>query len=176
MNKLLTKLKLLKESTIELPVEKYDFVSILKSHVDEKDLGYFSDMGDVFYSSDAEYKGRINSYGFELKKRRKFFDYNMNFALAKGHFNQQGDILQINMEINAFTNPIKLLFIIVPIFYLFSIVMIIAQGEAETSMAIIPLLLFHALFMFGIPYFIMRRSVNRMKYDLERDLYFMLKK
>ena len=175
MNKFLTKLKLLKESTIELPVEKYDFVSILKSHVDEKDLGYFSDMGDVFYSSDAEYKGRINSYGFELKKRRKFFDYNMNFALAKGRFNQQGEVLLIDLEINAFSNYMIPFYVIVPILYLFSILMAL-QGGFEATIIALPFIVLHGLLMLGLPYIFMRRSVHRMKHDLERDLYFMLKK
>lgn len=175
MNKLLTKLKLLKESTIELPVEKYNFIAILKSQVDEKDLGFFSDMGDVFSSSKTDYKGHINSYGFELKKKRKFFDYNMNFAKAKGRFNQQGELLQINVEINGFTNQMIPFYIIVPIFYLFFILMTLQEGF-EAAIIAFPFLLIHGLLMLGLPYFFMRRSVKRMKYDLERDFYFMLKK
>ncbi|WP_299763851.1 hypothetical protein [uncultured Dokdonia sp.] len=175
MNTLLTKLNLLITTTIELPIEKYNFISIVNTSIDQSDLGYFSDMGDVFSSSKAEYKGHINSYGFKLKKKRKFFDYNMNLATAKGHFNQQGDTLKINMEINGFSNQMAPFFIIVPIFYIFSITMTL-QGEDVASLAIIPFLLLHGLFMLGIPYFIMRRSVKRMQYELERDFYFMIKK
>jgi hypothetical protein len=35
----------------------------------------------------------------------------------------------------------------------------------------LPFILFHAAFMFGIPYFIMRRSLRSTKYDIERDIY-----
>ncbi|WP_299681904.1 hypothetical protein [uncultured Dokdonia sp.] len=175
MNKLLTRLNLLKTTTIELLTEKYNFISIVNSNIDQSDLGYFSDMGDVFSSSKAEYKGHINSYGFKLKKKRKFFDYNMNFAKAEGRFSQQGDTLKINVEINGFSNQMAPFFIMVPLFYIFFIVMAL-QDSFEASMIAIPFLLLHGLFMLGIPYFIMRRSVKRMKYELERDFYFMIKK
>jgi len=39
----------------------------------------------------------------------------------------------------------------------------------------VPFLFIHAAFMFGIPYFMMRRSVKRMKHDLEREFYYMTK-
>lgn len=176
MDKLLTKLNFIKTATIELPIEKYNFISILNSNIDKSELGYFSDIGDVFSSSKAEYKGHINSYGFKLKKKRKFFDTNVNFATVEGQFDQQGDTLKIKMEINGFSNQMAPFFIMVPLFYLFAIVMVFQGGGTESSIIAIPFLLIHALFMFGIPYFIMRRSVKRMKYELERDLYFMIKK
>ena len=176
MNTLLTKLNLLTTTTIELPIEKYNFVSIVNASIDHSDLGYFSDMGDIFSSSKAEYKGHINSYGFKLKKKRKFFDYNMNFATAEGRFTQQGDTLKINVEINGFLNRMIPFIIIVPIFYLFFFIMTLQGGGPEASIIAIPFLLIHGLFMIGIPYFIMRRSVKRMQYELERDFYFMIKK
>lgn len=39
-----------------------------------------------------------------------------------------------------------------------------------------PFLFFHAILMFGIPYFIMRRSTQRLKHELEREFYYMTKK
>jgi hypothetical protein len=39
-----------------------------------------------------------------------------------------------------------------------------------------PFIFFHALFMFGIPYFMMRNSVQRLKHELEREFYYMTKK
>ena len=174
MNKLLTRLNLLKTTIIELSIEKYNFISIVKSNIDEKELGLFSDMTDVFYSSEAEYKGHIDSYGFKLKKKRKFFDYNMNLAIAKGHFNQQGDTLKINVEINGLSNQMVPFFVLIPIFYLFFIATTLLADDAA-SIVMIPFLLLHGLFMLGIPYFMMRRSIKRMKYELERDFYFMIR-
>ena len=40
---------------------------------------------------------------------------------------------------------------------------------------VFPFLVVHAAFMFGVPYFMMRRSTNRMKYQLEREFYYMTK-
>lgn len=34
----------------------------------------------------------------------------------------------------------------------------------------------HAAFLMGIPYLIMRRGVARMKYELERDFYYMTRR
>ncbi|MDX1829044.1 MAG: hypothetical protein R3342_13470, partial [Lutibacter sp.] len=40
----------------------------------------------------------------------------------------------------------------------------------------LPFIFIHATFMFGIPYFFMRRGAKRMKHELEREFYYMTKK
>ena len=40
----------------------------------------------------------------------------------------------------------------------------------------LPFLLFHMLLMFGIPYFMMRRSVKILEQELEREIHFVVSK
>jgi hypothetical protein len=40
----------------------------------------------------------------------------------------------------------------------------------------LPFIFVHAAFMFGIPYFIMRRGAKKMKHELEREFYYITKK
>ena len=174
MKDFLRKIHLTNNFTIEFEIDKNDFFKILQSNVDESQPDFF----DAFSSSKNEYKGIVTQDSFEIKRKRRFFDMNFNFAKAKGTIIQRHSELIIDTEINAFQGNMIFMFISLIAFYL---VFIIAFATADdingdaTGFAF-PFILVHALFMFGIPYLLASRSVSRMKYDLERDLYFMIKK
>jgi cytochrome c biogenesis protein CcdA len=81
-------------------------------------------------------------------------------------------------EFRLHTRQMMFMYGFLIVFYL---IFIIAFSTADhikgnASGFAFPFILIHALIMFGIPYLMMRRSVSRMKYDLERDLFFMTKK
>jgi hypothetical protein len=46
-------------------------------------------------------------------------------------------------------------------------------GGNMPRIAFIPFIVFHATVMMGMPYLFMRRSVKKLKYDLEREFYFL---
>jgi preprotein translocase subunit YajC len=48
--------------------------------------------------------------------------------------------------------------------------------EGNGAQFAIPFIFIHAVFMFGIPYFMMRRSARKMKHDLEREFFYLTKK
>jgi hypothetical protein len=50
------------------------------------------------------------------------------------------------------------------------------NGENTVPFFMAPFLLIHMSLMIGVPYFIIRRSVNRMAYDLERDFHYWVTK
>ena len=174
MKELLRKLRLIDNFSIELEIDKYEFFKILQNNIDEKQ----SDFLEAFSNSNYEYKGIVNQDFFEIKRKRRLFDMNLNFSKAKGTMTQKGSKLIIETEINAFQGQMMFMFIF---FFFFYVIFIIAFSTADNingnaSGFALPFIVVHALFMFGIPYLMMRRSVSRMKYDLERDLYFMTKK
>ncbi|MDX1830013.1 MAG: hypothetical protein R3342_10760, partial [Lutibacter sp.] len=70
--------------TTEIEIPKNEFVSIFKKHVDEGSIGIFSDTFDIFSSSKNEYKGYVGLDGFKIKRRKRFFDMNMNLSVANG--------------------------------------------------------------------------------------------
>ncbi len=172
MNDFPHKIGLIDTLKIELSISKSEFVRILQNNIDESD----SDFGDIFSSSKNQYKGIVNLDGFELKSKATFFTSQMNFAKAKGIFSHENNHLVIDTEINGFSGKIKFLYSVLFIFYPIFIAGFFFADNNESKLFIIPFLLIHATLMITIPYFTAKRSVSRLKYDLERDFYFMIRK
>ncbi|CAD0008425.1 hypothetical protein FLACHUCJ7_03773 [Flavobacterium chungangense] len=63
------------------------------------------------------------------------------------------------------------------LFYsIFIFATIFSSADNAVPFFLVPFLLFHMSVMLGIPYFVIRRSVKRMIYDLERDLHYWVTK
>jgi hypothetical protein len=174
MNKLLTKLKLVDYHEFTLPVDKNHLVNKLKANVDRGSTSNFLSGLEMFSSSKNEYKGEVLADSFHLRKRPKMFDMNsMTSAKAKGILNEVANGTQVNLEINGFTGQFKPFLILVPIIY---IIFIIAFLSSDTFPAFgLVFILVHGVFMLGMPYMFMRRSISRLKYDIERDMYYMVR-
>ena len=177
MKNLLIKLKLIDYLNTELKISKSEFLRKLNLIVDEGSTNSLTDIFDVFSSSKNEYKGKVDFSKFEIKRKRKFFDINFNFPLAKGTVNQKGELLYINTEINAFKGLIVFFFIILLIFYSIFLITLIFGGinEGKESLIIIPFILIHGSLMLGMPYLFLRKSVERFKYNFERELFYLTK-
>jgi len=171
MGDILEKLKLIDSIVIELPISKTEFIELLENNIDQKQ----SDVFDVFSSSKNEYKGEVTIEGFELKKKRRLFEMNINTAKAVGVFEEHEDTLIIHTEINAFQGQAKLIFGSFILFYIIFISAFLFVGD-DFPLFVLPFILLHASFMIGVPYLLVKRSVRRMKYDLERDLYYLATK
>jgi hypothetical protein len=176
MNDFLRKIHLVKDISIQLPVSKVDFIQKFRNNVDESDLGFVP--FEVFQSSRNEYKGNISNNSFELKKRRKLFDTNSySFAKVTGHFTEDDNRVNIKAEINGFKKRMIFFLGIMIIFYsIFLIGSFFSAGDNPAPFFFLPFILIHMSLMFGIPYFIIRRSIKRMTYDLERDLHYWVTK
>ncbi|MTB50696.1 hypothetical protein [Lewinella sp. W8] len=177
MKDLLEKLHLLQYQTIRLNLPKTVFVSRLREQVDEGSIGIFSDSFDVFSSSKNEYKGHVDLRGFRIKRRKRLFDFNMNLAIASGTYREEGEQLIIDTEINGFSGVMIPFYIFVALFYVIFIAIFLGAGEMDGAMPVfvLPFILLHALFMFGLPYLLMRGSVSRMQRELEREFFFLTK-
>ena len=177
MKELLKKLKLIDYLQTELIIQKNDFVNKLRNHVDEGSTGLFSDTFDVFSSSKNEYKGEVSFNGFKIKRRRRFFDMNMNMAVANGTYSQKDDKLIIDTEINGFHGMMIPFYIFCFIIYGVFIVGFLSADEIGGNAPgfAFPFIIIHAAFMMGIPYFIMRRSTKRLKHELEREFFYLTK-
>jgi hypothetical protein len=177
MKEFLKKIKLIDHFSTEIQMEKNMFVNKLKNSVDDDSMGVFSDTFDIFSSSKNEFKGHVGYDDFKIKRRRRFFDTTMNFAIAQGTYIQKGELLVIDAEINGFKGMMIPFYIFIAIFYaVFIGTLFIADSTPGVVVGFaFPFLLVHATFMFGIPYIMMRRSVIRMKHELEREFYYLTK-
>ncbi len=174
MQEFLRRLKLIDTMTTTLPTSKVEFVNRLNEITDEGSTGILSDPFDIFSSSEKEFKGQVNSTGFKIKRRRKFFDTNKNFAVATGTFKEDIGQLTVETTINGYNNFFIVFYVFLLIFYSVFIIGILFS-DAKEVFFVIPFLFLHGIIMFAIPYFIMRRSVKRMKYELEREFFFFTK-
>jgi hypothetical protein len=170
MTDFLKKIRLIQDLKIELLIERSVFVKTLEANID----GYQSALTDIFSRSKHIYKGTVSYEGFSLKRKRKFFDSNMNWANAKGVFSQMGDKLIIDIQLKVF-HPIMVLFVILLVFFYAAAFIMLLMGDMEAAAWTVPITFVHALLTFGIPYMLIRRNVHLMKYNIERDLYFIMK-
>lgn len=176
MNDFFKRIKLTDHLKTELEVSKSDFINAFKNQIKPSDLGLFSDFSDVFSSSKKEYKGSIDNKEFLIKKKKRFFDTKMSFAKVHGTYREVGGKLIIDSEIKGFDTKMYFFFGFAIIFYLIFIgIVSFVDLDNESRFFILPFIFVHAVMMFGIPYFMMRRSVNKMKYDLEREFHYLSK-
>lgn len=176
--KLLQDIKLIDSLRLELPIEKNRFIENLKSTVEKGDVRYYSSFGDLFVKGKKHYRGEVTYEDFKIKKKSSMFENNMTMAVAKGTYQSSETGVTINVEINGFSKMMIPFYIMITVFYLIFISIMISTPSDDSGMSWIglPFLILHAAFMFGIPYVIARRGVKRLKYDLERELYFLSQK
>lgn len=174
MEDFLKKLKLIDYLTTNLQISKTEFVQRLSLITDEGNTGIFSNTFDAFSSSKNEFKGQVNHNGFTLKRRTRFFDTNMNMAVANGTLTENNGKLTVETEINGFNNFFIIFYVFLIIFYSLFIFSF-SSSDNNVEFFAIPFLLLHGTLMFSMPYFMMRRSVKRLKYELEREFFYLTK-
>ncbi|MFY7938393.1 MAG: hypothetical protein ACOVOQ_13515 [Flavobacterium sp.] len=174
MTELLKRLKLIDSFTTTLQTSKVEFVNRLIEITDKGDTRMISDTFDVFSSSKNEFRGEVNFEGFKIKRRRKFFDTNMNFAVANGKFSEKNGQLTIDTEITGFSNFFIVFYVFLIIFYPIFIFDFFSSDN-EGKFNVILFILFHGTLMFGLPYFMMRRGIKQLKYELEREFFYLTK-
>jgi hypothetical protein len=99
-----------------------------------------------------------------------------HLAVAEGRFVQRENMIVVESTIRSFGGMYIPFFILLLVFYAVFIGFVgFSDSTGNVDLLFIPFVFIHALFMLGIPFFVMRRAVSRMKYELERDLYFLTK-
>lgn len=174
MEKLLKRLGLIDYLAIELKISKLHFIEKLSSIVDEGSTGPFANPFEVFSSSKNEFKGQVTYEGFRIKRRRRFFGTKMDLAVAKGSFVEGNGTLKIETEIDGFNSfflPFYIILIVVYSIFFFNV----GGPDNNDRDFVFPVMILHASIMFGLPYLIVRSSVKGLKYDIEREFYYLTK-
>jgi hypothetical protein len=174
MDKLLEKYKLIDYHTTELEIDKMEFVKRLRKAVDEGSTGAIGNPFEAFSSSDNDFIGQVTSDKFEFRRRRKMFEPKVRMAYVTGKYVQERDRLIITSKIYGIGKALKVFFIAIAGFYLLFTILILFASTTDSdfpffiALFIIP----HAALMFGIPFFMARYAVRRMKKDLEREFHY----
>ncbi|WP_340155954.1 hypothetical protein [uncultured Winogradskyella sp.] len=184
MEDFLRRIKLIDTFSTTLNVSRSKFTSALRNNVDEADIdGLLSGAFEAFSSSDNIFTGSVNQNGFKIRKRKRAFESTFIKATAEGKLIEKGGALEIDVQINTSNNHMILFFGVLTIFFFmaFSLLIIRAfflDNEFSTIIKIVPIvgIFILALFMFGIPYLIMKNGVQHIKQDLEREFHFIISK
>lgn len=178
MEDFLRKYKLIDEFTIELSIDKSDFVRRLRDTVDPGDIGIFSGAFEAWQSSNNIYKGEVTNQGFRLRRRKKFFQIDGRMqTVATSTFTEKRDTLSIHTEVQSMYKKMIPVLGIAASIYLFAIVLFLSVGPSHSVLFFVPvILLAHAVFMFTLFYQILKHGVATLKRELEREFVFLANK
>jgi len=167
MTAFLKKIGLADSFQIELPMDKSDFVKTLIQNVDEP--------GEALSTTSKAYKGTVKNDGFELTRKRKF-DRKTTSPLIKGALQQVGGRLIVEVTLDAFIKRLIPYYAVLTAICLFAFgLLLFTIHPGNVRMIVLIFMAIQVVFMFAGPYVRTIRSVRETKYDLERDLHFMMK-
>lgn len=169
----LKKIKLIKNFSIDIPLNTTELIRKLDHIVDEDSYNFF----EGFFPDKNIFKGEVNSHGFKIKRK---LSRNTNvMTVAYGSFIEHNETTKINVEIIGYDTFMKIFYCFQMIFWaiiLFSMLISGINHNLEVGSALAVVFLFGMIVIMIIgPYFMMRRSMERMKYDLERELLYLTK-
>lgn len=175
IKKYLIKLKIIDYTSFKIEANKTEFGEKLKKVVD-KEGNFFSTMFEAFSSSSNVFKGTVGFDKFELKHKQKIFDNTALLSKAKGTFRQERENIIFDVEINGWSNYMIIFIGFIAIFYLIAIPTIAFTDNSAMSFIILPALLLHGIFMLGIPFFLIRKSVKNLKTNIEKEFFYIAKR
>jgi hypothetical protein len=173
MNDFLRKMKLTDSLTVTLPIGQKAFIKKLSAITEKGDFGVFAPTFEVFTDSHKIYKGYIYENTFRIRRKRQIFDQNPHLAYAEGTVIEDGHNIIVEVDISSFNFQLFLL-VIVWIFMLSLFFVGLSIGDKSPIYNYL-LLGFFGLFSFLIFYMMLRRSVSKLKYELERELFYLSK-
>lgn len=174
MSNWLDKLGLSEDLSLKYYVRHANFVEQFQKHTDS-DQSLFSGAFDAFSSSKIEYRGTISSSEFSIRKKKRFFDSLSAIPLISGTILSEKNGTRLLVNVCAFSSLLKYMFWLLCFLYVAAAIFLAIFGLAE-KFGFVPFvfLLLHALLMFGIFYFILRRSVSKVSENLDRDFKIMI--
>jgi hypothetical protein len=169
MDKILSKIGLIEEFSMEIPIPVDELVIKMNEIVDE-------DVYKVFPSGKNNYKGKIDIKGFTIRKVLKSFDTDNSNVTVYGSFIGRNEDTLIKVKTVGYDAFMKfwycvacLILILILSFILTSII----KNDFDFRLLLI---LIFCVFILLMPYISMKLGVQKMKYNLERDLYYLTKK
>ena len=169
MGDLLEKIGLVRYDRIEIPVEKKMFVQALAKNLDDPHYNMF----DAFSKDRRLYKGVVDEEGFRMWKRKRLLDTRFTIARATGVISDNGNYIQIDLRLTGVSPMLIRGFLFGGFFYIVAIALMMMNRKAPGW--VVPVIMGHGLLMASIPLVGIKKSLEHARYDLERDLYHMMR-
>ena len=162
MNSFFKSIGLYDSLSLKISIQKEELIHRLSKITYETNSTFISLIKDSTIPTRFEYRGMIDEDRFILKRRRRFFDINMNYHVMIGKLSDNHDTTSVFIE---FTPPFFQIFTPVLI-VLFSLLLIVNIEDKELSFLFIVI---PAIIIIS-QYFVLKREIRRGKYDFEREL------
>lgn len=160
------------ELKMKINGHKSDFERGFQREVHPREINWIADAYDAFVSDKKLFKGFLRHDNFEIKLMRRFFDFRMPFAKAKGTIRQHGETVHIEAHITGLYGMYKVFKYGLLLFYALGIGMFVFAAINETLSIYYGLLglAIHALIFLGLGYLFLKRSAVSLKAHLTREL------
>ena len=168
------RLGLVDDFTIEVDLTKGEFVEKLNGIVAQGNGFRLSNGGEGAGHRRLIYKGIVEGDRFRIKRIRRFLDPHSNMATAEGNIRESNGWTRLDVKISGLT-PLFLAFYYFLFFVYFGGIFYLMFKNHQVIFSA-PVLIAQGIVMAAFPYIIMRRSVERLRYDLEREFFYLTKK
>ncbi len=165
----LRKIKLIEQFSIVIPLSSVDLVEKWKAVLFKDKSGFFGDK----FSSKSQFVAQIDLQGFKCRKDFRSMNKDKVSVSANGYFTDLVNKTKIDIEINGLDLMTKIFFSFIVVFFamlFFSKFKSDFKVNNPNSEYALPLSLFFLILFIIFGYYMMRKSMKIMKYDLEREL------
>lgn len=168
MNSFYKNIALYDSLNFDMDMGKSEFIEDLKKITYKTNTTFISFIPDHGIPTRYEYRGIVNNNGFIVKRRLHLFDLRVIHCIIKGNFTEENDMTLIKIEFTPFILHFLALIFISLFVLTIGILMII--NENNYFIIIIP------FSIIASQYFILKRCIERDKYDFIRELNFITQK
>lgn len=169
MNSFYKSIGLYEHLSFNMNINKSEFIESLRKITYKTNTSFISLVPDNGIPTRFEYRGIVTQSTFTIKRRARFFDSNISASIIKGQFLEKNDKMEIFIELF----PLKfhiLMLLLLSISFLIIAFYLEKENNEFIFLLIIPVIINIA------HYFTLKRSIQRSKYDFERELYFISQK
>ncbi len=168
-NSFLKKIKLIEMFNLEIPLSTNDLVEKWKVVLYKDQSGF---LGDKF-SNKSRFIGEVDLQGFKCRKDFRSMNKDKVSVSAKGSFTDLAYKTKIDVTINGLDLMTKIFYSLITVFFsmlFFSMFKSDFKVNNPNSEYALPLSLFFLILFILFGYYMMRKSMEIFKNDLEREL------
>lgn len=154
---------------VNFQVPAHDFASAFQKVVLPGKVDVMANMTESWKKGDEVLSGKVTPTSFLVRRRKRVTNIQNSFAYAAGSITSTNEGVKVESTIL----PLPAIFVL---FYGF---MFVIYGlfawhflSGNNTKDFSPFFIFHGLFMMIVPYFALRKHVERLERDLRRELYY----
>ena len=168
MKNLLKRIGLSISLITELPTTHNTFINRLDQVVEKPPSGFLNTCSN----NKKEYVGTIGYDSFNFKRKQFGNQQNQMQASVIGKVYQKGDKLVIESEITGYSK--FLIFFLGVLIFFYTVFISYASGiQTGLPVFVIPFIFLHGILMVHSFYRMLKRAVAKLKYDLEREFFYL---